>query len=48
MVRIQNTEVYENINSNVLKLDLEFLYCDTLILHGVRKLFNIARYESKH
>ena len=52
MVRIQNTEVYENINSNVLKSDLEFLHYDTLILHGnitvIIKLSNIVRYESKH
>ena len=34
MVPIQNTEVYENIKSNVLKSDLDFLHYDTLILHG--------------
>ena len=34
MVPIQNTEVYEKINNNVLKSDLEFLHYDTLILHG--------------
>lgn len=52
MVPIQNTEVYENINSNVLKIDLEFLHYDTLIIHGnitvYINLFDIVRYESKH
>ena len=52
MVPIQNTEVYENINSNVLKSDLEFLHYDTLILHGnitvIIKLSNLVRYETKH
>ena len=37
MVPIQNTEVYENINSNVLKIDLEFLYYDTRI-NGIHKI----------